>query len=130
MFYNMSIKHFGIIFLFVILLLACGQKEETIVGEWRGKNHSGQDIGWSFDGMGKAVSTKSGTVQDMYYSTDMTQTPYHLNLNSLVDTNTLRAIYQFTEKGKLVIGINNDLVTKRPAGFEDKGVQKLILTRK
>ena len=117
--------------LFILFLMsACGQKENSIIGEWRGKNHSGQDIQWSFNDQGKAVSIKGNTSQDMFYSVDNTKTPHFLNLNSTVDTNTLRAIYRFTEGGKLVIGINNELVTQRPAGFDETGVQKLILTRK
>lgn len=111
-------------------MISCTQEEVSIIGEWQGKNHSGQDIQWNFDDQGKAVSLRGSAVQDMFYQVDNTKDPFHLNLNSTVDTNTLRAIYRFTEGGKLVIGINNDLVTKRPAGFEDQGVQKIILSRK
>jgi hypothetical protein len=115
---------------FLILLTACSQPSNTIVGEWKGKNHAGQDIQWSFDRVGKALSVKGNVTQDMFYMIDNTKDPWHLNLNSNVDTNTLRAIYRFTDTGKLVIGINNELVTRRPAGFDDPGVQKLILTKK
>ncbi len=123
-------KRLTLIFIAFIFMTSCTQEEVSIIGEWQGKNHSGQDIQWNFDDQGKAVSIRGSAVQDMFYQVDNTKDPFQLNLNSTVDTNTLRAIYRFTEGGKLVIGINNDLVTKRPAGFEDSGVQKIILTKK
>ncbi len=116
--------------LLLILMTACTQQSNSILGEWKGKNHSGQDIQWNFESGGKAVSIRGSAVQDMFYMVDNTKDPWHLNLNSTVDTNTLRAIYRFTDTGKLVIGINNELVTRRPSGFDDPGVQKLILTKK
>lgn len=123
-------KRLSLIFIAIIFMISCNQEEVSIIGEWHGKNHSGQDIQWNFDDQGKAKSIRGSAIQDMFYKVDNSKDPFHLNLNSTVDTNTLRAIYRFTEAGKLVIGINNDLVTKRPAAFDDSGVQKIILSRK
>ena len=117
-------------FLSVLLFsLASCSNENSLIGTWNGKNYDGLNVKWTFQADGSASSTKSGgAVQEMKYVTDDTKTPKELNLNSLVDEGTLRAIYKFTEKGKLVIGINQD-VTIRPEGFAIPGLQMLILTK-
>lgn len=114
----------------VLIMAACGSEKNTIVGQWKGKNNTGHDIQWHFDDQGNAVSYLADIPQKMFYRVDDSQTPHMLNLNSTVDTNTLRAIYRFTETGKLVIGINNELVTRRPITFEEPDVERIILTRK
>ena len=105
-------------------------KENIITGAWKGKNNDGVGLLWTFSPDGKASSTKGNSpIQEMKYSTDKSKTPWHINLNSLVDDGTLRAIYKFTASGKLVIGINQD-VTIRPKSFTTPGLQLLILTKK
>lgn len=122
-------KYLYLIVAAVFIIASCGQEAPSIEGNWKGKNHSGQDIQWTFDKVGKAIAVLGSKPQDMFYRIDNSHELWHLNLNSTVDTNTLRAIYRFTDSGKLVIGINKDPVTKRPTGFDAPGVQKIILTK-
>ena len=114
---------------FLLFTLASCSNENTLIGTWNGKNYDGLSVKWTFEADGSASSAKSGgAVQEMKYVTDDTKTPRELNLNSLVDEGTLRAIYKFTDKGKLVIGIDQD-VTIRPKGFGTPGLQMLVLTK-
>lgn len=114
---------------FILFTLTSCTKESTIVGTWKGKNNDGVDLKWTFSPDGTASSTRgNGTVQEMKYTTDDTQKPRHINLNSLVDAGTLQAIYKFTDTGKLVIGMSLD-VTIRPENFSTPNLQLLILTK-
>lgn len=114
---------------FLLTIISCAKEEQSIIGTWKGKNYAGQDIQWVFNADGTASSARGAASQQMTYKIDKTKTPYHLNVNSLVDTNTLRAIYQFTDNGKLMIGIGKELVTVRPTGFSGPNLQKLVLTK-
>jgi hypothetical protein len=120
------------IVLIIILAAAfsCSNEKNSIIGTWKGKNYAGEDILWVFNPDGSAGTSRGAAIQQMIFTTDETKSPHHLNVNSLVDTNTLRAIYKFTESGKLIIGINKDPVTIRPADFNTPNLQRLSLTKK